>query len=127
MAKTATTAARKSACTVLIIFVGLTLGLFAWLKVYDHARIIQVTLQNKLGRFVATKICLMIKIERLSKYLYMLGSIVINVTSFSSIPFCRISVIAFPKKCDKHPGCPAIKKSMLACRASKFSFFISLN
>jgi hypothetical protein len=42
--KTATTAVSKSACTVLLCFVAATLCLFAWLRIYDDARIIQVTI-----------------------------------------------------------------------------------
>ena len=41
--KTATTAVTKTASTLLIIFVGITLFLFASLRVFDDGRVIQVS------------------------------------------------------------------------------------
>ena len=43
--KTATTAVTKTASTLLIIFVGITLFLFATLRIFDDDRVIQVIIR----------------------------------------------------------------------------------
>ena len=54
--KTATTAVTKSASTVLIIFILITLFLFASMRIYDVARVIQMNMEIAL---VLAHICLL--------------------------------------------------------------------
>ena len=46
--KAVTTAVTKSASTILIICVGITLFLFATLRIYDYARVIQLNMEISL-------------------------------------------------------------------------------
>lgn len=55
--KTATTAVTKSASSLLIIFVGITLVLFAFFRIYDIARVIQMNMEIAL---ICAHICLIV-------------------------------------------------------------------
>lgn len=55
--KTATTAVTKSASTLLVIFVGCTLCLFAFFRIYDSARVIQMNMEIAL---ICAHLCLIV-------------------------------------------------------------------